>query len=141
MLTYADVCWRQLVAGATGVVICSYPMEHLRVIPTDDFASIPQKKEKEKRRKNVLTDARALLFAALDTRASGTQFACFTGTKVQTLMRQRWRRLKRLQGLQGLKLPCADVCCRMLSYADVCRRMLTYADASSGCRGCRVYRL
>jgi hypothetical protein len=101
-------------------------MEHLRVIPTDDCASIPQ--EKKERKKNVLPDARALLFAALDTRASGAQFACFAGTKVQILTSQRWRRLKRLQGLQGLKLPCADVCWRMLAYAGVCWRMLAYAD-------------
>ncbi len=101
---------RQLQAGATGVVICSYPFEHLRVIPTDDCASIPQKKGKKERKKDASPDARALLFAALDTRASGAQFACFTGTKVQILTRQRWHRLKRLQGLQGLKLPCADVC-------------------------------
>jgi hypothetical protein len=116
MLTYADVLLkhpqssgveriRQLQAGATGVVICSYPMEHLRVIPSDDCASIPKKKEGGKeRKKNGLPDARALLFAALDTRASGAQFACFTGTKVGILTRQRGRRLK------PYMLTCADVC-------------------------------
>jgi hypothetical protein len=86
--------------------------------------------------------------AAMHLRA-GTQFTCFTGTKVQILTQLRlgpqplhaaWRMLtcahacSRMLTHAHVCLCCRldhaqlDECWRMLTYADVCWRMLTYAD-------------
>jgi nicotinamidase-related amidase len=55
---------------------------------------------------------------ALDYCVHGTQFTCFTGTKVQILTHLASTR-------EGSKWSASK---RMLTYADVCRRTLTYAD-------------
>ena len=52
-------------------------------------------------------------------RQQGTQFTCFTGTKVQILT-QKALQVQRVGEERRKELTYAAVCYRMLTYADVC---------------------